>query len=64
MIKIKKTNSDLLFDLRRCEGCNCTNEQKRLTLIGFGKVNGTCLCDNCLQELNRKIVEYLTEKNI
>lgn len=22
------------------------------------------LCDNCLQELNRKIVEHLAEKNI
>ena len=23
-----------------------------------------CLCDNCLQELNRKIVEHLVEKNL
>ena len=64
MIKIKKTNNDSLIDLRRCEGCNCSNDERELTLIGFRHVNGTCLCDECLQELNRKIVDHLAEKNL
>lgn len=55
MISIKRTTI-----LDECD--NCGNKED----LNF--VNTECsvivLCDECLQELNRKIVEHLAEKNL
>ncbi|MGL5189104.1 MAG: hypothetical protein ACRC7S_05510 [Cetobacterium sp.] len=46
-----------------CDSCN--EYDKELNRIEFEESEvSTCLCDECLQELNRKIVDYLVDKNI
>lgn len=44
---------------------SCPNKTKnRMWIIDDDSVRENIICDNCLQELNRKIVEYLAEKNL
>ena len=43
--------------------CECKGDFKKLNLIKLGEQD-IYLCDECLQELNRKIVEHLAEKNL
>lgn len=46
----------------QCDDCEVTKECSRI-YIGTSCVT-IDLCDKCLQELNRKIVEYLAEKHL
>lgn len=53
----------LLYECN-CVNCKASEGAKYLNHIEFDWHNDTVLCDDCLQELNRKIVEHLAEKNI
>lgn len=46
--------------LNMCDKCFDKSENK----IYIDSARFFFLCDDCLQELNRKIVEHLAEKNI
>lgn len=57
---------DILFEFKEqddmvCDACSEISFD--LTLIESAW-SATNLCGNCMQELNRKIVEYLADKNI
>lgn len=51
-----KTNTKYFCD-------NCSNDSD-ITLEFMFKNDVIILCDDCLQELNRKIVKHLDDKNI
>lgn len=58
-------NADKVFQESSCKRCKKknTNEEKlNYIKFGFGWDNDTVLCDECLQELNRRIVEHLADK--
>lgn len=44
--------------------CDVCNKEDVVTSFLEGISEDTVLCDECLQELNRKIVEHLAEKNL
>ena len=48
-------------DDRFCDACNKVTNELTLIECSWSAMN---LCDNCIQQLNRKIVDYLAEKNI
>ena len=57
-MKIYKSEEEIYCD-------TCMNKTKnRMWLIDDDKVRENIICDECLQELNRKIVDYLADKNI
>lgn len=45
---------------RLCDGCM----SNKANICIESKGPWTDLCDDCLQELNRKIVDHLSEKNL
>lgn len=51
----------------KCNNEECDQNASVLMELGYDEEAGPivmCICDDCLQELNRKIVENLAEKNI
>ena len=52
-------NTDIKYTCEECE----KHEENNINIIDI-KYKRFYLCDDCLQELNRKIVEYLAEKNL
>ena len=58
-----KDTTYLLYECN-CVNCKTCEASKKLHLIKFGWNSETVLCDDCLQELNRKIVDHLSEKNL
>lgn len=47
-----------------CDDCGKLKENGCEVLINNIDYETVFLCDECLQELNRKIVEHLAEKNL
>lgn len=44
--------------------CDICETEHTKTIIDFGELNMTPICDECLQELNRKIVNHLADKHL
>lgn len=55
-----------IYKSEKEEYCDCclNKTKNRIWLIDDESVRENIICDNCLQELNRKIVEHLSEKNL
>lgn len=55
-----------IYKSEKEEYCDtCLNKTKnRMWLIDDESVRENIICDNCFQELNRKIVDHLAEKNL
>lgn len=55
-----------MFDIREsdskvCDGDNCKDEELVRIAYYWGELH---LCEKCMQDLNRTLVEYLADKNI
>lgn len=44
--------------------CDICEEEYTKTIIDFGELNLMLICDKCMQELNRKIVNHLADKHL
>lgn len=44
--------------------CDICETEYTNTIIDFGELNMMPICDKCMQELNRKIVEHLADKHL
>lgn len=57
MIEVRNNKFNL-----SCDKCGCTT--KNIIELNDDIMTYITLCDDCLQELNRKIVDHLAEKNL
>ena len=55
MIEFKEQDSDY------CDSCSIVSDELTLIESTWAAMN---LCDKCMQQLNRQIVEHLTDKYI
>lgn len=61
-MEIKVNKSKYKYDV--CENCDKTDKENKINIINIAGFPFLGLCDDCLQELNRKIVDHLEEKNL
>ena len=61
-LEVRKVERVEVVNWSTCMSCK-REKGYELNLVGF-EDEGLLLCDDCLQELNRKIVEHLAEKNM